>query len=42
MRNPFLRLLPHLQPFSPITRAKHSRLRGATVIDGVCPYNALV
>ena len=35
------RLRPHPQPFSPITRAKHSRLRGATAVDGVCPYCAV-
>jgi formate dehydrogenase major subunit len=29
------------QPFSPATRAKHSRLRGATAVDSVCPYCAV-
>jgi formate dehydrogenase major subunit len=29
------------QPFSPLTTAKHSRLRGATVTEGVCPYCAV-
>jgi formate dehydrogenase major subunit len=29
------------QPFSPQTAAKHSRLRGATVTEGVCPYCAV-
>jgi formate dehydrogenase major subunit len=29
------------QPFSPRTRAVHSRLRGATVTHGVCPYCAV-
>ena len=29
------------QPFSPQTAAKSSRLRGATVTDGVCPYCAV-
>jgi formate dehydrogenase major subunit len=29
------------QPFSPQTAAKTSRLRGATVTDGVCPYCAV-
>src|SRR3954451_8323153 len=29
------------QPFSPQTAAKASRLRGATVTDGVCPYCAV-
>lgn len=29
------------QPFSPQTSAKFSRLRGATVTEGVCPYCAV-
>jgi formate dehydrogenase major subunit len=29
------------QPFSPRTAAKASRLRGATVTEGVCPYCAV-
>jgi formate dehydrogenase major subunit len=29
------------QPFSPQTASKHSRLRGATVTEGVCPYCAV-
>jgi formate dehydrogenase major subunit len=29
------------QPFSPQTSAKASRLRGATAVDGVCPYCAV-
>jgi formate dehydrogenase major subunit len=29
------------QPFSPRTSAVHSRLRGATVTHGVCPYCAV-
>jgi formate dehydrogenase major subunit len=29
------------QPFSPQTAAKSSRLRGATVTEGVCPYCAV-
>ncbi len=29
------------QPFSPQTAAKASRLRGATVTEGVCPYCAV-
>jgi formate dehydrogenase major subunit len=29
------------QPFSPQTAAKTSRLRGATVTEGVCPYCAV-
>jgi formate dehydrogenase major subunit len=36
---PTLRL--EKQPFSPQTAAKHSRLRGATVTEGVCPYCAV-
>ena len=30
-----------LQPFSPTTLQKHSRLRGATVSESVCPYCAV-
>ena len=29
------------QPFSPQTAAKGSRLRGATAVDGICPYCAV-
>ncbi len=29
------------EPFSPQTAAKASRLRGATAVDGVCPYCAV-
>ena len=29
------------EPFSPLTAAKASRLRGATVTEGVCPYCAV-
>jgi formate dehydrogenase major subunit len=29
------------EPFSPLTAAKSSRLRGATVTEGVCPYCAV-
>jgi formate dehydrogenase major subunit len=29
------------EPFSPLTAAKTSRLRGATVTEGVCPYCAV-
>src|SRR3954468_21175027 len=32
---------PSEQPFSPQTAAKASRLRGATVTEGVCPYCAV-
>src|ERR1700757_4348454 len=31
----------HPQPFSPQTAAKASRLRGATVTEGICPYCAV-
>src|ERR1700746_1928583 len=31
---------PSREPFSRFTAAKHSRLRGATVTEGVCPYCA--
>jgi formate dehydrogenase major subunit len=34
-------LPPDREPFSPQTAAKHSRLRGATVTEGVCPYCAV-
>ncbi len=29
------------QPFSPISLAKHSRLRGAVAVNSVCPYCAV-
>jgi formate dehydrogenase major subunit len=29
------------QPFSPMTRAKHSRISDAVAVDGVCPYCAV-
>jgi formate dehydrogenase major subunit len=29
------------QPFSAMTRAKHSRIRDAVAVDGVCPYCAV-
>ena len=32
---------PQAQPFSPRTAEKNSRLRGATVTDGLCPYCAV-
>src|SRR6202166_3334210 len=32
---------PQTQPFSPRTAEKVSRLRGATVTEGVCPYCAV-
>jgi formate dehydrogenase major subunit len=40
-RNLFWRLGNSPQPFSPVSIAKHSRLRGATQVDGVCPYCAV-
>ena len=40
-RGIFWRLGNQPQPFSPETIAKHSRLRGATAVDGVCPYCAV-
>jgi len=40
-RNGFWHLGNAPQPFSPVSVAKHSRLRGATVVNGVCPYCAV-
>ena len=40
-RNLFWRLGNSPQPFSPVSIAKHSRLRGATQVNGVCPYCAV-
>ncbi|HWE61638.1 MAG TPA: formate dehydrogenase, partial [Chloroflexota bacterium] len=40
-RNLFWRLGNSPQPFSPVSLAKHSRLRGATAVNGVCPYCAV-
>ena len=40
-RNLFWRLGNAPQPFSPGSVAKHSRLRGATPVDSVCPYCAV-
>jgi formate dehydrogenase major subunit len=40
-RNLFWRLGNVPQPFSPQSVAKHSRLRGATPVDSVCPYCAV-
>ncbi len=36
-----LPLTPGSQPYSPNTVAKTSRLRGATVTEGICPYCAV-
>jgi formate dehydrogenase major subunit len=40
-RNLFWRLGNVPQPFSPMSVAKHSRLQGATRVDGLCPYCAV-
>jgi formate dehydrogenase major subunit len=40
-RNLFWRLGNDPQPFSPFSVSKHSRLRDATAVDGVCPYCAV-
>ena len=40
-RNLFWRLGNSPQPFSPVSVAKHSRLRDATPVNGVCPYCAV-
>jgi len=40
-RGLFWRLGNSRQPFSPNSIAKHSRLRGATAVNGVCPYCAV-
>src|SRR5687767_9447637 len=37
----FRRLGNTPQPFSPVTVAKHSRIRDAVAVDGVCPYCAV-
>lgn len=37
----FWRLGNDPQPFSPMSVAKHSRLRGATAVSSVCPYCAV-
>jgi len=39
--NLFWRLGNRPQPFSPASVGKHSRLRGATSVDGICPYCAV-
>ncbi len=41
--NPFFQLHPTTspQPFSPISVAKHSRIRDAVSVNGVCPYCAV-
>ncbi len=40
-RNRFWQVGNAPQPFSPVSVAKHSRLRGATAVNGVCPYCAV-
>lgn len=40
-RSLFWRLGNTPQPFSPLSVARHSRLRGATAVNGVCPYCAV-
>jgi formate dehydrogenase major subunit len=40
-RNLFYRLGNDPQPFSAISVAKHSRIRDAVEVDGVCPYCAV-
>lgn len=39
--NLFHRLGNDPQPFSPISAAKHSRIRDAAAVNGVCPYCAV-
>jgi formate dehydrogenase major subunit len=41
--NPFFQFHPSHspQPFSPISVAKHSRIRNAVSVNGVCPYCAV-
>ena len=40
-RSLFWRLGNDPQPFSRVSVAKHSRLRGATAVNSVCPYCAV-
>src|SRR5437764_13465243 len=40
-KNLFFRLGNDPQPFSPVSVAKHSRIRDAVAVDGVCPYCAV-
>ncbi len=40
-RSLFWRLGNSPQPFSPLSVARHSRLRGATAVNSVCPYCAV-
>ena len=43
LRHPFfqLRSSQQEQPVSAVTMAKHSRIRDAVAVDGVCPYCAV-
>ena len=43
LRHPFfqLRSSQQEQPVSGVTMAKHSRIRDAVAVDGVCPYCAV-
>jgi formate dehydrogenase major subunit len=41
VRHPFFQLDGAPQPFSPMSQAKHSRLREAVAVDSVCPYCAV-
>ncbi len=40
-RTPFWQLGRAPEPFSPRSTVKHSRLRGATAVNSVCPYCAV-
>ena len=40
-RGLFWKLGNNPQPFSAMSVAKHSRIRGATAVDGICPYCAV-
>src|SRR3989440_12881587 len=40
-RNLFWRLGNDPQPFSPMSVARHSRIRDAVAVNGVCPYCAV-
>jgi formate dehydrogenase major subunit len=41
VNHPFFQLDSSPQPFSPMSLAKHSRLRDAVAVDSVCPYCAV-
>jgi formate dehydrogenase major subunit len=40
-QHPFWQLGRAPQPFSPASASKHSRLRGATAVNSICPYCAV-